>query len=55
MREVIEDALRRSLNAPVTQPYLLELAVTEGHRLPAMDVDSNAEISAYLDARAARN
>jgi Arc/MetJ family transcription regulator len=54
MRAVIEDALRRSLTAPSPQSYRLDLPVTVGTRPPAIDVDSNAEIDAYLDADDAR-
>lgn len=54
MRAVIEDALRRSLTEQPPPSYHLELPVTEGRRPPSIDVDSNAEIDAYLDARDAR-
>lgn len=54
MREVIEDALRRSLSEPVPTPYRLDFPVTDGRRPPLVDVNSNAEIDAYLDAADAR-
>ncbi|HUG87001.1 MAG TPA: hypothetical protein VMM13_20705 [Euzebya sp.] len=34
--------------------YRPELPVTQGSRLPTIDVDSNAEIDAHLDVRDAR-
>lgn len=54
MREVIEDAIRRSLLDQAVPAYRLELPVTQGTGPPTIDVDSNAEIDAYLDVRDAR-
>lgn len=56
MREVIEGALRRVLHDGGRPParYRLDLPVTAGRRPPTIDVDSNAEIDAYLDATDAR-
>lgn len=54
MRDVIEDALRTSLADARATPYHLDLPVTEGRRPPMIDVDSNAEIDAYVDALDAR-
>jgi Arc/MetJ family transcription regulator len=55
IREVIEAALRQALyGSGDAAPYRLELPVTKGRRPPTIDVDSNAEIDAYLDAHDAR-
>lgn len=55
MREVIEDALRRALHGGRRPTrYRLDLPVTAGKRPPTIDVDSNAEMDAYLDATDAR-
>jgi hypothetical protein len=55
MRALLEEALRQSLSEPTpTEPYHLDLPVIDGHRPPTIDVDSNAEIDAYLDAADAR-
>ncbi|CAN5294386.1 hypothetical protein BH23ACT9_BH23ACT9_06910 [soil metagenome] len=55
MRAVLEEALRRTLtDDPPAEPYRLDLPITDGRRPPTIDVDSNAEIDAYLDASDAR-
>lgn len=54
MRQVIVQALRASLTETRSMPYRLDLPVTEGRRPPTIDVDSNAEIDAYVDALDAR-
>jgi hypothetical protein len=55
MRALLEEALRHSLSQPLpAAPYRLELPVVDGIRPPSIDIDSNAEIDAYLDAADAR-
>lgn len=49
MTVVIEDALRRVLTNQQVLGFHLDLPVTHGRRLPAVDIDSNAAIEEYLD------
>lgn len=51
MRAVVADALQRVLSEDDVDDYRLELPTTRGRRPPRIDVNANAEIDAYLDAR----
>jgi hypothetical protein len=46
---LIADALRRTLAEPPPAEYRLELPVTQGRRMPTVDIDSNAALEEYLD------
>jgi plasmid stability protein len=46
---LISDALRKALAEPAPAPFHLDLPVTHGRRLPAVDIDSNAAVEEYLD------
>jgi len=46
---LISDALRRTLAEPVPPEFQLSLPVTQGRRVPNVDLDSNAAVEEYLD------
>jgi Bacterial antitoxin of type II TA system, VapB len=46
---LISDALRKMLAEPPPAAFRLDLPVTHGRRLPAVDIDSNAAVEEYLD------
>jgi hypothetical protein len=46
---LISDALRRALAEPAPAEFRLDLPVTQGRRMPIIDVDSNAALEEYLD------
>lgn len=49
MTTVVEEALRLALTQPEGTRYVLDLPVTIGRRPPLVDIDSNADVSEYLD------
>lgn len=51
LTQVVEEALRSALTETATTSFRLDLPVTRGHRLPLVDIDSNAAIDEYLDRR----
>ncbi|MGH3800033.1 MAG: hypothetical protein ACRDTD_07875 [Pseudonocardiaceae bacterium] len=46
---LISDALRRMLAEPAPAEFRLDLPVTQGRRMPSVDIDSNAAVEEYLD------
>ncbi len=46
---LISDALRRTLAESTPAEFRLTLPVTQGRRMPTVDIDSNAALEEYLD------
>jgi len=46
---LISDALRRTLADPPPAEFRLDLPVTQGRRMPTVDINSNAALEEYLD------
>lgn len=46
---LISDALRKALAEPTPAEFRLDLPVTQGSRMPTVDIDSNAAVEEYLD------
>lgn len=49
MTAVVLSALRQAMTQRTGTPYHIELPTTRGHRMPALDVDSNSAIDEYFD------
>jgi hypothetical protein len=46
---LVSDAIRRALAEPPPARFRLDLPVTRGNRMPAVNIDSNAALEEYLD------
>ncbi len=46
---LISDALRRTLAEPAPAEFRLDLPVTQGRRMPTVNIESNAALEEYLD------
>lgn len=49
LTDLVSDALRRMLAEPSPAEFRLELPVTQGRRMPTVDIDSNAALEEYFD------
>jgi urease accessory protein UreF len=49
LTKLVSDALRLALAEPPPARFRLDLPVTRGNRMPALDIDSNAALEEYLD------
>lgn len=49
LTDLVSDALRRMLAEPAPAEFRLELPVTQGRRMPTVDIDSNAALEEYFD------
>lgn len=46
---LISDAVRRTLAEQAPAEFRLDLPVTQGRRMPTVDIDSSAALEEYLD------